>query len=188
MQTAPGASCPGPLPSRPLACTRRAGRPQIAASNSAEAQPGGGAGPAGTPAFPGVGRRAASRAGEVQGPGFAVPRKLCWSSEKLSPGPCALTRRRPLRPGRPCPAPARIRRATVRPSGPRGNCARRPPLETRGGETGRESPPLTRCGLRPKTDGSSLLPPLKMQGVDLFAGTMLPDLPDLSLAFHTHCG
>lgn len=42
VQTAPGAPGPGPLPSRPLACTRRAGRPQIAASNSADAGPGAG--------------------------------------------------------------------------------------------------------------------------------------------------
>lgn len=100
--------------------------------------------------------------GEVPPLRYAVECKLCWSLEKLcfGHGPRSPTARQPLRPTRrPLPsAPARprtrIRGATVRPSGARGNCARRPPRSP-WGETGRSPPSHTSYSLRGKADAKT---------------------------------
>ena len=99
-------------------------------------------------------RRAAAREGEVQPLGYTVKYKLpefgnlCVRRRPWRPGSsCTATRRlhrrarlKPAAPERPCLARVRIRRATVRPSGPPGKL--RPTVaRTTGGARTRESPP-----------------------------------------------
>ena len=100
-------------------------------------------------------RRAAPREGKVQPLGYTVKYKLCrnleTSASAAAPGGLAAaapaTRRlhrrsrlKPAAPERPCLARVRIRRATVRPSGPPGKL--RPTVaRTTGGARTRESPP-----------------------------------------------
>nr|CAI9693438.1 unnamed protein product [Rangifer tarandus platyrhynchus] len=99
-------------------------------------------------------RRAAPREGGMQPLGYTVKYKLCrnleTSASAAAPGgprpgsSCTATRRlhrrarpKPAAPERPCPALVRIRRATVRPSGPPGKLRPTVAQATGGARTGR---------------------------------------------------
>ena len=142
--------------------------------------------------------RVAPLDGEVQPLGYALKCQLCWRVENpfiqhsprrplfRSPRPCTATCH--LLPGagpslvleRPCPAQARIRGATVQPSGPRGNCAspKSTPATsatktraTSGMKTGGVTPPPTCYSIPGKVDTKQSAFSFVMEAVDLFAKT-----------------